>query len=141
MFEQFHTPMNKSKFSTAIAMVAFLATVVSSCAWHSMEEDVIPPPPSFDPCDTLSASFSDTILPILVASCSPAGSGQGCHLVGNNNRPEVSNYNDISLITDRIQARVINRDPSPMPPSGSPALSACQLELIQRWLDAGAPND
>lgn len=120
------------------------AGLMWSCSWHNVEDDVMPPPPAVvDPCDTMAVSFADTIQIIMNATCSPSGSGQGCHLAGNGARPTIADYASIKDLVEqgRIDARVFNADPSPMPPSGNPVLTACEKKLLQRWIDAGAPNN
>lgn len=132
------------KFKTLIATGAVFASLLWSCSWHNIEDDVMPPPPNaVDPCDTLAVSFADTILPIMTVTCAPSGSGVGCHLPGNGARPTISDYTTIKDLVDqgRIEARVFNGDPSPMPPSGNPVLTPCEKKLLQRWIDAGAPNN
>ena len=124
------------KFSVVSITSLLFMTILWSCSWHNIEEDVRP----VAPCDTLPAMFADTILPIIQIHCTPAGSQGGCHLPGNGARPPISDYNSVKGLVDagRIQARVFDQNPSPMPPSGALPLNDCEKNLLQNWIEDGA---
>ncbi|MFM2375934.1 MAG: hypothetical protein RLZZ165_1031 [Bacteroidota bacterium] len=126
---------------TAVFLAAFWGVLASwSCSYHNVEDDLSPS------CAAIPVSFSDTILPIMVKYC--AGNGLGdCHQAGTAyGLPDLSAYAGIQqeVMGGRIQARVFDRNPSPMPPSysnGPKDMSDCEKTLVQRWIDGGAPNN
>lgn len=90
---------------------------------------------SCDICDTTEYTFSTRIAPIFITNCS---SSIGCHSSGTSNGQQTS-YDEIKvfveagLITDRV---IVKKD---MPVTGP--LSACDLEVLKKWIDNGSPND
>lgn len=85
-------------------------------------------------CDVSDAGFNSKIKPILDANCG----GGSCHGAGGDNGELVS-YDQINAIVQDGSFRdqvIVTRN---MPDGGS--LSSCELDLITKWLDAGAPND
>lgn len=84
-------------------------------------------------CDTVT--FTKHILPIFNSECT------SCHSTSGGQSPDLSDYNLIKTQVDggRIKARMIDGSPSFMPTAGR--LPDNQINLIQCWLDAGAPNN
>lgn len=83
-------------------------------------------------CDTIT--FTKHIKPIIDNQC------VNCHSTGAQS-PDLSTYSLLKTQVDggRIKARVIDQNPSPMPPAGN--LTSDELNSIKCWLDAGAPNN
>ena len=115
---------------THLLALAAVITILAGC--YKDKEDLLYPD---DQCDPAMASFSQDIMPILQNSCATVG----CHVQGGTGNGLFENYNQVKSKVDNgaLRQRVlVTRD---MPPSG--ALSDCQLEHIQQWLDDGAPNN
>ncbi|NNF01782.1 MAG: hypothetical protein HKN22_03790 [Bacteroidia bacterium] len=122
---------NYSKiFSILICALVF----ISSCT--NDKRDAIEPDDM--PCDTVAATFSAVIQPLINTNCAKSG----CH-DGISGQPRFVTYNDLSpfLISNQIQTRVnlpVN-DPSFMPNDGP--MSKCDLEKLNEWLDSGYPDN
>lgn len=86
-------------------------------------------------CDTTDYTFSTRISPIVGTSCATS---TGCHASGSS-YGEFTSYNNIKPYVDNgsIYDRVITQ--KSMPPSG--ALPECDIEVLKKWIEAGAPND
>lgn len=93
---------------------------------------------SCNSCDTNQVTFSQTIFPIVELKC------QGCH---SGNQPSGSlsliDYDDISQIalTGAFIGSVNGSNGYTLMPYNSNALPPCEVDLIQSWIDAGAPNN
>ncbi len=85
-------------------------------------------------CDSIG-TFADNVKPILDGNCSISG----CHVPGGTGPGLFENYDQVKSFVDngRLEERVlVQRN---MPPTGP--LTNCQLQLIQTWIDAGAPDN
>ncbi len=89
-------------------------------------------------CDSTLASYSGAIELTLTASCTSCHSGAD---------PEgqvdlTSHANVVDAVTNRNLMGCIQHDPYAvaMPPSGN-ALTDCQIQQFQNWIDAGMPNN
>lgn len=86
-------------------------------------------------CDTDQVSFSTDIMPIISSSCAISG----CHVQGGSGVGIFENYTQVKDKVDNGSLRqrvVVQMDMPPAPP-----LSDCQIQHIEAWLDAGAPNN
>lgn len=120
--------MRKTRLGTLIAGLVF-----SALFWFSCTKDIAKVmPPAIVECDTVS--YAEDIAPIIAANCSIAG----CHVSPN---PTGGVYLDTydafktQAENGRIQARVIDQNPSPMPPTGD--LSPLEIATITCWLNNG----
>ena len=115
-------------------LLAFAATVLlgmNSCYYDN--EEVLYPN-NF--CDTSIVTWSGTIQPLITSRCATTG----CHVSGAQ-LPDLSTYAGVRAQADngRIRARAIIGSPSIMPQSGK--LPACEIQKLDIWLQAGAPNN
>ncbi len=95
------------------------------------------PPP--DACDTLDVSYSTDIVPIIEATCAIAG----CH-VADFSQGDFTTYEDLKEKVDDEDKLLTQVTEGTMPPSntaGPAELTADELELIQCWIDDGAPDN
>lgn len=102
-------------------------------------------PINTDPCDPNTVYFQNTVFPLLVSYCTTAG----CHdAVTLENGVGLFSYASIMQQVDPgnpgnsdlwDNGIVDNNDP--MPPSGSPQLTAAQEQAIYNWILQGAPNN
>jgi uncharacterized membrane protein len=87
-----------------------------------------PKPTTVTLCDTIS--YAQDIAPIVEKNCSIAG----CHVQPNPAAGVMLNTYELlkeKAVAGRIKARVIDQNPSPMPPAG---LTADEKKLIECWL-------
>ena len=117
-----------------ISLTALLAACLCwSCSFNSIEDDLLPEP--IDICDPTDTKY-----------CSNNANGD-CHFSGASiPKPDYTAYAGIKQKIDegRIQARLFDQNPSPMPPSnslGPQTMSTCEITLLQRWIAQGAPNN
>lgn len=89
-------------------------------------------------CDTSNVTYSGSVQPIIANKC------QGCHSSSlAEGGYDLSNYAGVKARVDdgRLWGSV-NQLPgySAMPKNGT-KLSTCELSVIKKWIDAGAPNN
>lgn len=113
--------------------MAAIATLITSCVYDS-EEDLY----ENVGCATADISYGQDVLPILESFC------YACHSAASNNgnvtlegHASAKEYIDNNRLLGSIE-----HTPgfAAMPPNG-PKLLDCQIEKIQAWADAGAPNN
>jgi hypothetical protein len=85
-------------------------------------------------CDSLNVKFSTDINPLIQSNCALPGCHNATAAGGVDFTPGYS-----SIDTSRIRARVLDGNPSFMPP-GNP-LPTIDRQKIECWLKAGAPNN
>lgn len=87
-------------------------------------------------CDTTDYRYSTKISFIISNNC------KGCH--SGVNLPQgvrLESYNDVKAIADdgRLKKVIVGQGYLQMPPAGK--LDDCKINLINKWVDAGAPNN
>lgn len=89
-------------------------------------------------CDTAIFTFSGAVKPVMDAKC------VGCHNPTNlGGNIDLSNYNGVKpvALNGKLYGSVAQQSGySPMP-KNSAKLSDCEIRQIQKWADAGAPNN
>ena len=80
-------------------------------------------------CDTSVYTFQEAILPMIQTYC------KGCHNAGSSD----GEYFDYTSITADTALVWQNISDGSMPKNTT--LSNCQIEVIKKWLDNGAPNN
>lgn len=90
-------------------------------------------------CDTLNFTYSNRVKPILQTWCI------GCHTEANNVNGNVSlvNYNDVLNVAfeNRFLGSIKHLPGfSPMP-KNTDQISACEITVIQKWVNSGCPNN
>lgn len=92
------------------------------------------------PCDTAAApTWSGTIVPIVQAHCALSG----CHVPGGEGTGDYNTYAGLrAKVDDGTLIPSIEWGPTAiaMPPEGD-KLSDCDIAIIVRWVNAGAPNN
>jgi uncharacterized membrane protein len=84
-------------------------------------------------CSTINAKFNADVLPIITNNCATAG----CHNTTAVGGVVLQTYDQIYAKVARIKQRTLVD--KTMPPNG--ALTPSELNIIQCWIDAGAPNN
>lgn len=106
-----------------------IATVALKGCYYDVEEELYP-----TSCTGIDPSWSASVSPLIAQRCS----GSSCHSAGSANG-EVTTYAQVKALVDNGKFRnrvLVLRDM----PDGS-SLDKCQLEMLQAWVDAGAPNN
>lgn len=88
-------------------------------------------------CDTLAAvTYTAAIAPIMVGNCAISGCHTGVNPTGG---LLLNTYGQVKAIADdgRLESRVLVQ--KNMPPTGP--LTPCEQEAIQKWINAGAPEN
>lgn len=117
-----------------LQIVLILLLALSSCYYD--KADVLYPSVA---CDTSSTvSYTQKIVPIFQTSC------YGCHTSpGSGGGILMGTYtlDKAMAVNGTLYGSVAhNNGFSPMP-KGASKLSACQLQLIKKWIDNGSPNN
>ena len=117
----------------------FLLVLLHSCTYDKYE---VPEPALADttgqaainPCDSLNVTYSGTVKPLTDNNCALSG----CHAAGSGNG-DFTSYAGLKAKVDNgtFKKRVI--EDKTMPPSGP--LPASDIEKLQCWLNAGAPEN
>ncbi len=91
-------------------------------------------------CDSTAATYSATVAPMMNSFCATGG----CHNASSASAGLVlDNYNGVKAIASNGKLMsTVNWTAgfSPMPKGGS-KLSNCNIQKLQKWVDAGAPNN
>lgn len=134
-------------FKLILPVTLLLLAGITACSFHNVDDDLRPAPKVFcDPNDTATVSFADSIFPIFQKHCTDTAFGD-CHYSGASiPKPDYTSYPGIKSVADngKLVARLINQNPSKMPPSysnGPQDVSDCHKVMIQKWIAQGAPNN
>ena len=114
---------------TPSLLFLMIAAVAFQGCYYDVEEELYP-----TSCTGIVPSWSASVSPFIAQRCS----GSSCHSAGSANG-EVTTYAQVKALVDNGKFRnrvLVLRDM----PDGS-SLDKCQLEMLQAWLDAGAPNN
>ncbi len=114
-----------------IAILFILVVMTPACSSDS-EDEVTPD------CDLENVTYSETIAPIMAASCN------GCHSAASPSAGIITaNYEGLQVIAQSGQlVGSVNHDSgfSPMP-KGQPRLDECLRKQIAAWVTDGAPEN
>jgi hypothetical protein len=112
--------------ASAVSMIVFYS-------FFACKQDKLPTPqaPSF--CDSISATYNDSVKAIIDSKCSVAG----CHL--NTQSPILNNYTQVFGSSGRIAIRSL--DLKTMPPLGMPQLTEDEIKILTCWREAGFPEN
>ena len=123
------------KFIKAVFIVSSLLVLATAC-YNDNEYDLYPFPST--PCDSTNASYSKTILPIMVANCNT------CHSTaiasGNVITDTYTGLNTVAL-NGKLWGGVNWQSGFYPMPNGGAQLSTCDLGKIKNWINQGAPNN
>jgi hypothetical protein len=127
--------------ATCISVLAFIAGCDKKIGKLPEQSTTPPPPPPVGFCDTVT--YNKHIKKIINTSCAIPT----CHVPGGNGNGDFTSYAGVSskVSSGIFKQRVMDPppgDPNLMPPlSNGGKLPQAQLDLIQCWIDKGAPND
>lgn len=120
-----------------LLVIAFTASAVSGC-YYDVEEELYPAQ-AIDStgCDTSNVTYA-RVLPIMQNNCYSCHAGSAPS--GNVNLEGHANlkvYADNGMLMGTVNH---SSGFSPMPQGGN-KLSACNIALIQKWINNGTPNN
>ena len=122
------------KYLSVLALTA-LPFLFTSCYYDNAEELY----PSTG-CDTSNVTYTNSVRPIVAQNCALSGCHNGQTIAGGYN---LEAYAGIKQIVDNNRLLgTINHETgySPMP-QNRPKLSDCNIAIITKWVNAGAPNN
>jgi len=130
--------MYKNKFFTLLFLFISLAIMVS-CS----DDDT---PEVEGDCDSVTATYDDSVKAIVDATCAYAG----CHNGSASNIPEASkDYTSYSAMKATLDSGAFNSralvsknmPPSSVPTGAPTELSTAQIEILTCWHEAGYPEN
>lgn len=94
--------------------------------------------PTTPNCSSLMASYVNDIQPIMNSSCAISG----CHVAGFSSG-DFTNYSGLKAKVDdgTVNNRTIVQMNMPPANSTGPTLTTAQLDLLNCWIEAGAPEN
>lgn len=114
-------------------LYAVLILSLTSCYYH-VEEELYP---TLE-CQTMDVTYSNQVLSIIQSNC------YQCHdAIQNFGNITLEGYEELKKYVDNGQLLgTLRHEPgfSPMPKNEPPLLD-CDIEKIEAWIDAGAPNN
>jgi hypothetical protein len=118
----------KKTLSLATGILLLMTVMAIACKKDSANDDT----PAVD-CNTITTTFSGTVLPLMQTSCAKSN----CHNAASVNGPgALTNYTQIFNARAEIRTAVASGN---MPMDAT--FSAQQKAIITCWIDAGAPNN
>jgi hypothetical protein len=133
--------MNQKILTSAILIVLFSATMLTSC-YNDSEEALYGSTPT-GTCDlTTAVKFSTVVSPIISSKCATSG----CHSTTSKAAGiNLGTYDAIKAYTNSSKAVFlgsIKRESSySAMPKGDAKLPDCDISKIESWITAGTPNN
>lgn len=102
------------------------------------KDNISPTTPTNVDCSSLMASYANDIQPIMNSSCAISG----CHVAGFSSG-DFTNYSGLKAKVDdgTVKNRTIVQMNMPPANSTGPTLTTAQLDLLNCWIEAGAPEN
>ena len=115
--------------------ILFLVILLLQSCYYDKAYDLLP---GIEPCDTTLFTYNGDVKPVLLQNC------MDCHSTENQSAGVIlDTYEGTKIIADNGSlSGVINHKNgfSPMPKNG-PQLDPCTIQIIELWIDDGAPNN
>jgi len=119
-------------------MNGMLIMVMASSCYYDSEEYLFPD--ISNDCDTISVTYTQSVVPIIRNHCFSCHSNSTSFLGGS---IRLEDYADIKLRVEdnRLLGAITHQSGySPMP-KGAVKLDDCNIETIRVWINHGAPNN
>lgn len=119
-------------------MVIIIGFILIEGCYYDSEEYLYPQPGN--QCDTVNVTFSLSVRPLLENYCYSCHSNSTSSFGGN---IRLEDYADVKARADNgsLLGSISHAGGfSPMP-KGAAKLQVCQIAIVQKWIDAGAPNN
>lgn len=114
------------------AIIALLMTLpLWQACYYDTEEELYPN--GF--CDTANVTWSGTVQPLIQQRCAVAG----CHVSNGFAPGDFTQYANVKSAVDNGTFRAEVIVAGTMPPSGR--LAACDIQKLEAWIAAGAPQN
>ncbi|NJK84620.1 MAG: hypothetical protein HC906_00190 [Bacteroidales bacterium] len=129
----------KTKCNGLIFISGFFLILLSKSCYYDSEEYLFGKLNS--DCDTSNITFSGSVYPILQNSCLSCHSNSASSALGGNIRLE--NYDNIKQRADdgSLLGAVSHQSGYSQMPKGAAKLDDCKLLIIEKWINAGSPNN
>ena len=117
-------------------LLIFLSTFL--CFFACTKDNMTTPPISID-CSNIMASYVNDIQPIMNSSCAISG----CHISGFGSG-DFTTYSGLKAKVDdgTVKNRtIVNMNMPPANSSGPTTLTMTQIDLLNCWIEAGAPEN
>jgi hypothetical protein len=118
---------------TILYFLFIISTIVTLCSCYYDKAELLYPNTVNIDCNTITATFSNNVLPIITGKCATIG----CHDATAAGGAIFVNYTQIKDKIDRINTRTIVE--KSMPTSGP--LSTAEIAVLKCWIDSGSPNN
>jgi len=126
-----------------LLMIASLVVFLGSC--YNDKYDKLYPAAPTNTCDTTTIGYAKDIAPIITTYCAING---GCHNPSGDANTGNLDYTIFSVLQSQATTALIVDDINGTPSRGHnamplnlPALSACDINKLTRWVNEGAPNN
>lgn len=124
--------INTLRWTGTILLGIFL---LPACVWDNVEELY----PDIADCDTTSVSFSNDIVPILSNNCYACHSKLNAPSFGGGLSFE--DHEDVAEYSERIIGAVNHNAGFLAMPQGGDKLDPCSINLLEAWVNSGAPDN
>ena len=124
--------MNFKWFFVLLA-IGFLGLLNEGC-YYDVAEEIYPD----TACDTIGITYNEDILPLVTNNC------YVCHDQSNNfGGITLEGYDNLKKNVDngKFLGAIKHEDGFSAMPQGQPKLQDCNIEKIESWINAGAPNN
>ena len=129
-----------------IAIYSFLLLTTIACKYDkeevkpleetkNQEPIVIDPSLNDKPCDSILASFSLDILPLINNKCAP------CHTENSFGGHKWTNYSEVNADKNLILSAINHESSTSNMPQGAAKLPDEEIKLVQCWIENGALNN
>jgi hypothetical protein len=126
-----------------VLVIAGLALMFAGC-YNDKGDQLYPAPTTpTSACDTTNQtiSYTATISGIMAASCATAGCHDAATQQGGYNLSSYPGVHMAATTDNKLLGSIQQLSGySPMP-QGAPKLSDCQIGLVTKWVNQGAPNN
>jgi guanyl-specific ribonuclease Sa len=124
--------MTIKKITLLLIAIPVISTLLHSC-YYDKEENLYP----VAVCDTTNVTYSQTVAPIMSASCNACHSGQ-------NPSAGIStdSWSGLQVVAKngKLLPAIEHTGPFPMPKGGA-KLPDCNISKINKWISDGAPDN
>jgi hypothetical protein len=118
-----------------IPFIAIILFAISGCYYDSQEYLY----PNITPCDTTNVTYSLSVQPIIYDCLGCHSNSTAASLGGN---VKLQSYADVKLrVDDGKLLSSIKWTSSYHMPKNAAKLDDCKITIVQKWVDAGAPNN
>lgn len=131
-------PLKKPFFSTMKKPLGVLFIVFAAWQMVGCKYDKLALAESVTTCDTTGMTYTSSIEPIIKSNCYSCHAGTASGSFGIN----LDSYASLKLEAQsgELLNRLTSTDASVMMPKGGPKLSDCDINKINAWIQAGAPQ-